>query len=177
MINLVPKIRYCCATQCSGAIVLFSPELDQSKAQITKNILRESENFFDEPEDLAVLQNTVRIACEFFDFLKRTDGVPDLEDAEYMTGTIRSGIDDFYRMEQWGRILTGLKLRRGFSTILPGSLPEMKKPYDSIFEQLIHCSSSAKGVGLLLSLVQMMLLFMTAYFQTFQSFSGPEINS
>jgi hypothetical protein len=156
--------------------VLFSPELDQLKTQITKNILRESEDFFDPPEDLEVLGNTVRIACEFFLFLKRTDGLPDLEEAEYITGTIRSGIEDFHRMEQWGRILTGLELRRGFSDSLPTTLPELKKLYDSIFEQLIHCASSAKGVGLLLSLAQMMLLFMTAYFQTFLSFSGSDSN-
>lgn len=176
MINSVRKIQSCQTTQCSGAPVLFSPELDELKTQITKNILRESEDFFDPPEDLAVLNNTVRIACEFFLFLKRTDGLPDLKDAEYIAGTIRSGIDEFYTMEQWGRILTGLELRRGFSQNLPSTLPEMKKSYDSIFEQLTHCTSSAKGVGLLLSLVQMMLLFMTAYFQTFLSFSGSEIN-
>jgi hypothetical protein len=68
-------------------------------------------------------RSTVRIACKFFDFLKRTDGVPDLEDADYMASTIRSGIDDFYTMEQWGRILTGLKLRSGFShQFLPSNL-------------------------------------------------------
>lgn len=177
MINFVPRLYIAAPDECSGATVLFSPELDQSKSQITKNILRESEDFFGEPEDLAVLNNTVRIACEFFDFLKRTDGIPGLEDAEYMAGTIRSGIDDFYIMEQWGRILTGLELRRGFSESLPTTLPEIKKSYDSIFEQLIHCAASAQGVGLLLSLVQIMLLFMTAYFQTFLSFSGSEIGS
>ena len=176
MINFVRKTQCCHATQCLGARVLFSPELDQLKTQITKNILRESEDFFDPPEDLEVLGNTVRIACEFFLFLKRTDGLPDLEEAEYITGTIRSGIEDFHRMEQWGRILTGLELRRGFSDSLPTTLPELKKLYDSIFEQLIHCASSAKGVGLLLSLAQMMLLFMTAYFQTFLSFSGSDSN-
>lgn len=165
------------ATQCSGGIVLFQPELDQLKTQITKCILRESEDFFGDPDDLAVLNNTVRIACEFFDFLRRTDGVPGLEDAEYMADTIRFGIDDFYTMGQWGRILTALELRRGFSESLPTTLPGMKKLYDTIFEQLIQCTSSAKGVGLLLSLVQMMLLFMTAYFQTFLSFSGSETNS
>ena len=94
-----------------------------------------------------------------------------------MAGTIRSGMDDFYTMEQWGRVLTGLELRRGFSRSLSTTLREMKKLYDSIFEQLIHCTSRAKGVGLLLSLTQMMLLLMTAYFQTFLSFSGPEISS
>jgi hypothetical protein len=130
-----------------GAIVLFSPELDELKTEIMKNILRESEDFFEPPEDLEVLRRTVEIASEFFIFLKSTDGLPDLKDADYIAGTIRSGIDEFYTMEQWGRILTGLELRRGFTQNLPSTLSEMKKLYDDIFEQLIHCTSSAKISG------------------------------
>jgi hypothetical protein len=154
--------------------MLFSPELDAQKAQITDNVLRESEDFFDEAEDLTVLRNTVRIACEFFDFLKRADSAPDLDEAEYMSGTIRSGIDDFYRMEQWGRILSGLKLKRGFSQNMPSTLSEIKEIYDTVFRQLTGSTSSIESMGLLLSLAQMMLLFMTAYFQVFLSFSTPE---
>jgi hypothetical protein len=157
--------------------MLFSPEQDELKAQIKTVILRDSEDFFDEPEDLAVLQNTIRIACEFLDFLKRTDGTPELSEAEYVAGTIRSGIDDFYRMAQWGAILSGLKLRKGFAQNMPSTLTEMKKMYDSIFQQLTHSTSRAKGVGLLLSLVRIMLLFMTLHFPSFLSFSGSESSS
>jgi len=157
--------------------MLFSPEQDELKAQIETVILRDSEDFFDEPEDLAVLRNAIRIACEFFDFLKRTDGTPELSEAEYMAGTIRSGIDNFYAMAQWGRILTGLELRKGFAQNMLSTLIEIKKMYDSIFQQLTLSTSSAKGVGLLLSLVQIMLLFMTAYFPSFLSFSGSETSS
>jgi hypothetical protein len=53
--------------------MLLSPKQDELKAQIKTVILRDSEDFFDELEDLAVLQNTIRIACEFSDFLKGTD--------------------------------------------------------------------------------------------------------
>jgi hypothetical protein len=73
--------------------MLFSPEQDELKAQITTVILRDSEDFFDKPADLAVLQNTIRIACEFFGFLKRIDGTPELSEAEYVADTIRSGIE------------------------------------------------------------------------------------
>jgi len=154
--------------------MLFSPEMEALEAQITNNILRESEGFFDKAGDLAVLRTTVRIACEFFDFLNRTGGAPTVDDAEYISGTIRSGIDDFYRMEQWGRILSGLKLTRGFNQNLPRTLPEMKEAYDTLFRQLTGSAFSIESVGLLLSLVQMMLLFMTAHFQTFLSFSSSE---
>jgi hypothetical protein len=154
--------------------MLFSPEQDKLKAQIETVILRESEDFFDEPEDLAVLQNTIRIACEFLDFLKRTEGTPELSEAEYMADTIRSGIEDFHTMADWGGILSGLELRKGFGQNIPSTLAEMKEMCDSLFQQLIHSTSSAKGVGLLLSLVQIMLLFMTVYFPSFSSFSASE---
>lgn len=157
--------------------MLFSPKQDELKAQIKTVILRDSEDFLDEPEDLAALLDTIRIACEFFDFLKRTDGTPELSEAEYMADTIRSGIDDFYAMAQWGRILTGLELRKGFAQNMPSTLIEMKKMYDWIFQQLTLSTSSAKGVGLLLSLAQIMLLFMTVYFPSFSSFPGSESSS
>ena len=149
-----------------------SPELEELKAQIKNVILRECEDFFDEPQDLAVLQVTIRIACEFYDFLKRTDFTPDLSEAEYMAGTIRSGIDEFYTLAHWGNILAGLELRRGFGQNLPTTLSELKETYDSGFRRLTCCTSSVTGFGLLLSLVKIMLLFMAAYYPSFLSFSG-----
>ena len=156
--------------------MLFSPEMDDLMAQIKTIILRQSENAFDEPEDNAALQNTIRIACEFFIFLKGIDGSAELSEAEYMADTIRSGIDDFYAMAQWGRVLRGLELRKGFAQNMPTTLIEMKKMYDSIFQQLTDPTviPSAKGVGLLLSLAQLMLLFMTVHFPSFLSFDLSE---
>ncbi|SRR5579871_2206323 len=152
-------------------------DLDELKAQIEALILRESEDFFHAPTDLAVLQVTIRIACEFLDFLRRTDGTPELGEAEYMAGTIRSGMDDYFTMGQWGAVLTGLELQRGFGQKVPSSLSEMKTSYDSAFQELLQCTSSAKAIGLLLSLVRMMLFFMAAYFPSFLAYSGPENSS
>jgi hypothetical protein len=80
-------------------------------------------------------------------------------------------------MAQWGRILTGLQLRKGFAQTMPSTLTEMEKIYGSNFQQLTHSTPSIKGVGLLLSLAQIMLLFMTAYFPSFLSFSASESSS
>ena len=152
--------------------MLFSPEIDAMKAQMTAIIVRDSEGFFDDPKESEDLQITVRIACEFFLFLQQSDEVPELGEAEYMAGTIRSGMDWFFSMAQTGSVLTGLKLQSGFGPKLPSSYSELKASYDSVFHQVLESTHSIKAMGLLLSLVQMMFLFMTVYFPSFLSFSS-----
>ena len=89
-------------------------------------ILRDSEGFFDDPKESEDLQITIRIACEFFVFLRQSKDVPELDEAEYMAGTIRSGLDWFFSMAHTGGMLTGLKLQSGFGPKLPSSFPELK---------------------------------------------------
>jgi hypothetical protein len=149
-----------------------SQELDALKAQMTAIIVRDAEGYFDDPKEREDLQITVRIACEFFVFLQQSDDVPQLFEAEYMAGTIRSGLDWFFSMGQTGNCLTGLELQRGFHSKLPGTFAELKESYNSVFRQVLKSSHSVKALGLLLSLVQMMFLFMTVYFPSFLSFSA-----
>src|SRR5882762_11334218 len=151
--------------------MLPSPEVDALKARMKAIILRDSEGFFDDPQEGEDLQITVRIACEFFMFLQQSNDVPELGEAEYMAGTIRSGLDWFFSMAQTGSILTGLKLQHGFGPNLPRTFSELKASYESAFHQVLESTHSIKALGLLLSLIQMMFLFMTAYFPSFLSFS------
>jgi hypothetical protein len=148
------------------------PEIDALRAQMTAIIVRDAEGYFDDPSEREAMQITVRIACEFFVFLRQSNDVPELSKAEYMAETIRSGLDWFFSMAQTGRILTGLELKTGFGPKLPSTYSELKETYVSVFHQVLESSHSVKAAGLLLSLVQMMLLFMTAYFESFQSFSA-----
>lgn len=152
--------------------MLFSPEVEALKARMTAIILRDSEGFFDDPKEGEDLQITVRIACEFFAFLQESNDVPELSEAEYMAGTIRSGLDWFFSMAQTGGVLTGLELQSGFGPKLPSTFSELKASYESIFHQVLESTHSIKAIGLLLSLVQMMFLFMTVYFPSFLSFSS-----
>src|SRR2546429_5343140 len=78
--------------------MLFSPEMDAMQARMKAIILRDSEGFFDDPKESEDLQITIRIACEFFVFLRQSKDVPELDEAEYMAGTIRSGLDWFFSM-------------------------------------------------------------------------------
>jgi hypothetical protein len=144
-------------------VIPTSPEMDAIKAQITAVVQRHSEGFFDDPKESEDLQITVRIACEFYDFLKQSADEPELNEVEYIAGTIRSGLDWFFSMAQTGRV-AGLKLRSGFGSQLPRSLSELRTSYESAFHQALESTDSTKALGLLLSLVQMMLLFMTAYY-------------
>lgn len=149
-----------------------SPELDAMLAQIRAVILHDSEGFFDSPKENENLQITARIACEFYLFLRQSGATPDLSEADYMAGTIRSGLDWFFSMAQTGSILTGLNLQRGFGRELPRNFLELRLSYDSTFQQLRECTHSAMAIGLLLSLLQIMLLFMTVYFPSFSFFSN-----
>jgi hypothetical protein len=150
----------------------FSPEFDEMKKQMTAIIARDSEGFFDDPKESESLQITVRIACEFFLFLQQSNDVPELGEAVYMAETIRSGMDWFFSMGQTGSILIGLKVQRGFGPKLPSTFSELKGSYASVFDQVLTSAHSIKAIGLLLSLIQMMFLFMTVYFPSFLSFSS-----
>lgn len=151
--------------------MLLSPEVDAIKGRMMAVLVKDSEGFFDDPREAESLGITVRIACEFFIFLQESSGVPKFDEPDYIAGTIRSGMDWFYSMAQTGRILTGLRLQNGFGPKLPSTFAELKLSYGSVFQQVLESTHSTKALGLLLSLVQMMLLFMTAYFPSFLSFS------
>jgi len=156
--------------------MLFSPEIDAMKEQMTAIIVRDSEDFFDDPQENGDLQITVRVACESFVFLQQSNDPPELGEAEYMAGTIRSGMDWFFSMAQTGGGLIGLKLQSGFGTKLPSTFPELKASYESVFHQVLESTHSIKAIGFLLSLVQMMFLFMTVYFPSFLSFSSESVS-
>ena len=149
-------------------------DVDELREEIEGIILRGADDFFDAPEDRSALEVTVRICSEFYDFLRRAGDTPDSSDANYMASTIRSGMEEYFTLEQYGRVLSGLKLQQGFSGAgkLPQTFLELKAEYEAIFQQVLDCGVSAKAFGLLLSLTRLMLLFVTVYFQSFESYSG-----
>jgi hypothetical protein len=149
-------------------------DVDELREAIEAIILRGADDFFDAPEDRSALEVTVRICCEFFDFLTRAGDSSDSSDANYMASTIRSGMEEYFTLEQYGRVLTGLKLQEGFSGKLPQSFAELKTDYEAIFQRVLDCEVSAEAFGWLLSLTKLMLLFLTVYFQSFQSYSAPD---
>jgi hypothetical protein len=149
-------------------------DVDELREEIETIVLRESADFFEDAESRDALEVTVRICCEFYNFLETEGADPDPSEARYVAQTVRSGMDQYYTMEQYGRILGGLKLQEGFSQKLPQTLVELKIEYEAVFQQVLDCKSSARAFGLLLSLTRLMLLFLAVYFQSFESFSEPD---
>jgi len=151
-------------------------DVDELREEIEAIILRGADEFFDAPEDRSALEVTVRICCEFYDFLMGAGDEPDSSDANYMASTIRSGMEEYFTLEQYGRVLSGLKLQQGFSNSgkLPQTFAGLKAEYETTFKQVLDCDVSAKAFGLLLSLTKLMLLFLTVYFQSFESYSAPD---
>jgi hypothetical protein len=147
-------------------------DVDELREQIEDIILRGADDFFDAPEDRSALEVTVRICCEFYEFLMSAGDPPDSSDANYMASTIRSGMDEYFTLEQYGKVLSGLKLQEGFVGKLPQTFVELKGEYEAIFQQVLDSEVSAKAFGLLLSLTKLMLLFLVVYFQSFESYSG-----
>ena len=154
----------------------LTPELPALIQRIVDLMVKDSEGCLD-PEEIESLQITVRIACEFFLFLQQSNDVPDLDEANYMAGTVRSGMDWFFSVARTSGILNGLELQSGFGRPqLPSTFAELKVSYGSVFQQVLESTHSIKAFGLLLSLVKMMLLFMAIYFPSFLSFA-PENGS
>jgi hypothetical protein len=149
-------------------------DVDALREEMEAIILRGADDFFDAPEDRSALAVTVRISCEFYDFLTRAEDLPDSSDANYMASTIRSGMEEYFTLEQYGRVLSGLKLQEGFSGKLPQSFVELKTEYEAVFQRVLDCEVSGEAFGLLLSLTKLMLLFLTVYFQSFQNYSSPD---
>jgi hypothetical protein len=152
-------------------------DVDELREEIEAIILRGADDFFDAPEDRSALEVTVRICCEFYDFLMGAEDPPDSSDANYMASQIRSGMEEYFTLEQYGRVLRGLELRQGFGRRLPQTFTELKTEYEAIFQQVLGCDVSAKAFGLLLSLTKLMLLFLTVYFESFESYAAAESES
>jgi hypothetical protein len=148
-------------------------DVDELRDEIEAIILRGADDFFEAPEDRSALEVTIRICCEFYAFLIHADDPPDSSDANYMASTIRSGVEEYFTLEQYGRISKGLKLQEGFSGKLPQTFGELRTEYEALFQRVLDCEVSVEAFGLLLSLTKLMLLFLTVYFQSFQGYSAP----
>src|SRR5579862_8324529 len=112
-------------------------DVDELREEIEAIILRGADDFFEAPEDRSALEVTVRTCCEFYDFLMRAGDEPDSSYANYMASTIRSGVEEYFTLEQYGRVLSGLKLQEGFAVKLPQTFVELKTEYEAIFQQVL----------------------------------------
>lgn len=127
-------------------------------------LLVQGEGVFDTGTSHQDLRVTIRIACEFYDFLQTLGGQIEVSECEYMRDTIRAAMDQFYTLSYDANCVVGLKLEMGFDLKPPATHLELKSSYCSSFEELTRCQSTVWGIGLLVYLSRMMLFFIAAYY-------------
>ena len=68
----------------TGGILMGKPkrDVDELRDQIEGIILRGAKDFFDAAEDRSALEVTVRICCEFYEFLTNAGDEPDSSDQQ-----------------------------------------------------------------------------------------------
>jgi hypothetical protein len=80
--------------------MLPSPEIEAMTAQMKAVILRDSEGYFDGPQESKDLQITVRVACEVFAFLKQSS---DLLSWLRPNTWLKQSVQDSIGFSQWLR--------------------------------------------------------------------------
>ena len=137
----------------------------KSAEEIQKLIVQSTGDIFADRELREDLNVTIRIACDFYDFLSKAGDLPDVAEADYIVGTIRSGIDHFFSLAHLSNTVDSLDLQKGFELDAPRQFSEMKSSYSSVFHELVRDDLSApRRLGFLLALVRLMMLFMAIQF-------------
>jgi hypothetical protein len=111
------------------------------------------------------LHITIRIAKDFYDFLSNFGECPKAEQIDYISGTIRSGIDEFYLLAYSCRSHFRANLKEAINPLAQWDFPHMRQRFMSIFEHLIdsHLSCEEKLASLFL-LTHIELAFMAQNF-------------
>ena len=113
-------------------------------------------------EDLHV---TIRIAGDFYDFLVRYGESPNGEQIDYMAGTIRSGIEEFYLLAYGGRSIVRDNETWKFAPHERWDFPVLRERFMRDFEQLGDPEMSAVGkLATLFALTHLELVFLAQNF-------------
>jgi hypothetical protein len=138
----------------------------ESTDHIENLIVASSDGFFSEPEIREDLHVTIRVASDFYDFLVKYGETPPSEEIDYMMGTIRSGMDQFFALAYvCGIINTGSETWR-VDTPLHCDFPILRERFLSDFEHLAGTpdASMADRLASLLALTHLELVFLGQHF-------------
>ncbi|HZR30960.1 MAG TPA: hypothetical protein VFA76_03785 [Terriglobales bacterium] len=137
-----------------------------SVSRIEELILGGSEGFFDEPNTREDLHVTVRIARDVYDFLKRYGENPSAKEIDYITGTIRSGVDELFALAyQCVTINTG-RDSWSFDSHVHWDFPALRERFLRDFEHLSESreASAAQRLVTLLNLGHLELVLLAHHF-------------
>ncbi len=111
------------------------------------------------------LHVTIRIAKDFYDFLAKHRDAPDGEQIDYMAGTIRSGIDEFYLLAYGCRGIIKDEANWNLDPQEQWNFPVLRERFMKTFEHLVEPDLRAsERLTSLFVLTHLELVFLALYF-------------
>jgi len=108
---------------------------------------------------------TIRIAWDFYDFLVKYGESPNEEQIDYITGTVRSGIDEFYLLAYGCRSIVRDNEAWKFDPHELWNFPVLRERFMRGFERLADPDvSTADRVASLFALIHLELVFLARHF-------------
>jgi hypothetical protein len=141
--------------------------------RIKELIVNGSDGYFDD-EDI-YLHVTIRIAKDFYDFLVKFGDSPEPYDIDFMMGTIRSGIDEFFQLAYICRALFEKGFWAGVSDKqVSWNYPELRKDFMRLFEHLEDPDLKVLDrLASLFVLAHLELVFLAQNFPSAQFYESP----
>lgn len=124
-----------------------------------------SEGFFDHVEIRSDLHTTIRIARDFYDFLVKFGDTPNADDVDYMMGTIRSGMDEFFSLAYICRCIDTGSVTWSFAPHAHWDFSVLRESFMRVFEHLDSPNVSAVDrLASLFVLTHLELVFLAHHF-------------
>jgi hypothetical protein len=111
------------------------------------------------------LHLTIRIAKDFYDFLVKYGESPDVDQIDYMAGTIRSGVDEFYSLAYGCRSIVRNSKDSSFDQHVHRDFAELREKFICGFEHLADPDMNVSDrLASLFFLTHLELLFLAQQF-------------
>jgi hypothetical protein len=133
--------------------------------EIEDRMVAGSEDLYDSPGARMDLHVTIRIACDFYQFLLDHGETPSDLDADYVMGTIRSGMDQYFSLARSASVISHEFARWNFDQQAISTFPELRGACLRRFQELFNPKATpCELLASLIALVHLELLFLAHTF-------------
>lgn len=137
-----------------------------SVAEIEDQIVRASDGFFEDEDIREHLHVTIAIAVDFYNFLVRRGEHPSAEDIDEIMTDIRSGIDHFFLLAHFCKILNIESGPRSLERCLHWDFSSLRETFLAGFARFAAARDlgAAEALPSLFALAHLELVFLAQHF-------------
>jgi hypothetical protein len=134
--------------------------------EIEEQIVRRSDGFFEDEDIRENLHVTISIAGAFYNFLVEHGERPPAEDIDDIMGTIRSGIDHFFSLAHFCKIIDMEREARSMERCLHWDFRALRETFVRGYERFAERPdvSAADALPSLFALTHLELVFLAQHF-------------